>query len=157
MLSSFGRAALVAATLSSACSQSAPRPAVPTSPAEVTAPAPSMPIRLSPPEVIARVAARYPERLAEGVSLDARMANMAFLRDRIIETGICGGLNLAWNQKTSGLRSIDAINWRHGDDDVNDVVDLAFGYDDTDRPLALRWHITHGPAGWDPFPPPSCP
>ena len=156
MSKSFVRAALAAAVLSSACNTSSPDPAVPTSPAGPPAPAPSTPTRLSPEEVIARVAARYPDRLAPDVSVEERMANMAFLRDRIIETGICGGLNLAWNRKTNGLRSIDAINWRHGDEDVNDVVDLAPGYDDADRPLVLRWHITHGPAGLDPYPQPSC-
>jgi hypothetical protein len=101
--------------------------------------------------------ARYPERLAEGVTREERVANMAFLRDRVIEVGICGGLDLAWNRKTSGLRSIDAINWRHGEDNVNDVVDLALDYDNPDRPLTLHWHITDGPAGWDPYPQPSCP
>jgi hypothetical protein len=101
--------------------------------------------------------ARHPERLTEGVTHEQRVTNMAFLRDRVIEVGICGGLNLAWNGKANGLRSIDAINWRHGEDDVNDVVDLALDYDNPDRSLMLRWRITDGPAGWDPYPQPACP
>ena len=107
--------------------------------------------------MIAIVASRYSERLAAGVSPEQRIANMEFLRDRIIEVGICGGLNLAWNRKMNGVRSIDAIDWRHGENDVNDVVDLALGYDDTSRALELHWLIVDGPAGWDPYPAPSCP
>lgn len=69
----------------------------------------------SGPALVAYIAARYPERLAAGVSIEQRTANMEFLRDRVIEAGICGGMNLAWNLK----RGV-------------------------------------GPAGWDPYPKPSC-
>jgi hypothetical protein len=109
------------------------------------------------PDVVAHVTAKYPDRLAGGVSLDERRRNMEFLRDRVIETGICGGMNLAWNLKRGvGPRSIDAIDWRHGERDINDVVDLALGWDDTGRPLQLHWQVTAGPAGWEPFPQPRC-
>ena len=37
-----------------------------------------------------------PERLVAGVSLATRQAHMMFLRDRIIEAGRCGGLDLGW-------------------------------------------------------------
>ena len=154
--SSVWGAALVVALASVACGKSASGPVAP---AASTSPAPageSTPPRLTPEEVVARVTARYPERLVAGISHEARLANMEFLRDRIIETGICGGLNLAWNRKQNGLRSIDAIDWRHGEADINDVVDLALDYDNTDRELALHWHVTEGPATWDPYPTPTC-
>ena len=156
MFRSSAIAVLAAILLTAGCGE--PRVA-PLEPASSTAPAPpgaSTPPRLTPEEVVARVTARYPERLAAGITHDERVANMEFLRDRVIEVGICGGLNLAWNRKTSGLRSIDAIDWRHGDEDTNDVVDLALDYDNIDRPLRLHWQVTHGPAGWDPYPAPSC-
>ena len=86
-----------------------------------------------------------------------RIANVEFLRDRVIETGLCGGMNLAWNLKRGvGPRSIDAIDWRHGVEDINDVVDLAVDYDNTNTPLRLQWIVVEGPAGWDPYPEPPC-
>ena len=109
------------------------------------------------PEVVAYVAARYPERLAAGVGHAERVANMEFLRDRIIEAGLCGGMTLAWNLKRGvGPRSIDAIDWRHGVEDINDVVDLASDYENTNIPLRLQWIVVPGPAGWDPYPQPAC-
>jgi hypothetical protein len=81
---------------------------------------------------------KYPERLAAGVSLSQRQANMAFLRDRIIEAGKCGGLDLGWNLKRGGPElSIDFITQR-----VNgavDGIDLGYAYDDTSVPLRLAW------------------
>jgi hypothetical protein len=105
--------------------------------------------------IVRCVAATYPDRLAAGVSLDQRIANMEFLRDRIIEAGICGGLDLAWNKKRgTGPHSIDALAWRHG---VDDVVDVGAAYDDTSRPLGLTWGIVAGPPGYDPYSPrPTC-
>ncbi len=96
-------------------------------------------------QIVRCVAAKYPERLAAGVSLDQRIGNMEFLRDRVIEAGICGGLDLAWNQKRGvGPRSIDAIAWRH--DGIDDVVDVGAAYDDTSRPLGLQWGIVARPS-----------
>lgn len=109
-------------------------------------------------EVVARVMAKYPERLAAGVSHEQRVQNMEFLRDRVIEEGRCGGLRLAWNLKRgTGPRSIDAIGWQHGDNDILDVVDIAQAYDDTGSPLRLHWLVVSGPAGWDPGQETSCP
>ena len=132
----------------------------PLAPTSVTGEAPAPVPTVFPstgPEVVATVAARYPERLVAGVTPAERLANMEFLRDRIIETGICGGMMLAWNLKRGiGPRSIDAIDWRHGAEDINDVVDLAADYDNVNVPLRLHWTVTAGPAGWDPYPQPSC-
>ena len=106
-------------------------------------------------QIVRCVAAKYPERLAAGVSLDQRIGNMEFLRDRIIEAGICGGLDLAWNKKRgTGPHSIDALAWRHNG--IDDVVDVGSAYDDTSRPLGLQWGIVAGPPGYDPYPRPSC-
>ena len=108
------------------------------------------------PAVVACVSARYPERLVAGVSHSQREANMAFLRDRVIETGICGGMDLAWNKKRGdGPHSIDALAWR-----VNgrvEVVDIGVAYDDTSIPLVLTWGIVAGPPGYDTYQPrPNC-
>jgi hypothetical protein len=90
------------------------------------------------PTIINCISAKYPERLVAGVSLSTRQANMAFLRDRIIEAGRCGGLDLGWNLKRGGPDiSIDFIAER-----VNGSVrghDIAFDYDNTSTPLRLYW------------------
>jgi len=107
--------------------------------------------------VVACVAATYPERLVAGVSLSERESNMEFLRDRVIEVGICGGLDLAWNLKRGvGPHSTDAIAWKLPSGFV-EVVDIGVAFDDTSIPLELSWQIVAGPPGYDPyFPRPSC-
>jgi hypothetical protein len=84
------------------------------------------------------IAAKYPERLAAGVSLGTRQSNMAFLRDRIIEAARCGGLDVGWNLKRGGPElSIDFIAER-----VNGQThghDIAFDYDNTSTRLQLYW------------------
>ena len=101
------------------------------------------------------IMAKYPSYRAAGVSLDQRVANMEFLRNRVIEAGICGGLDLAWNLKRGvGPHSIDALAWRH--DGIDDVVDIGVAYDDTSRPIELWWGIVAGPPGYDPYPRPNC-
>lgn len=95
------------------------------------------------PAIIKYVEANWPSYLAAGVSESERKSNMAFLRDRIIETGICGGLDLGWNLKRGGPEiSIDYLAWRH--DGMLDGVDLAWDYDNTSHPLVLQW-ATQGP------------
>lgn len=92
----------------------------------------------SGPDVIAYVAAKYPEKLVAGVSREERIANMQFLRDRVIEVGKCGGLGLGWNLKRGGPEiSIDFITER-----VDGGVlghDIALDYDNTSQPLRLYW------------------
>lgn len=88
--------------------------------------------------IIQCIGNKYPDRLAAGVSLQQRKDNMAFLRDRIIEAGKCGGLDLGWNLKRGGPElSIDFISQR-----INgavDGIDIGFAYDDTSTPLRLAW------------------
>ena len=90
------------------------------------------------PDVIAYVAAKYPEKLAAGVSREERVENMKFLRDRVIEVGRCGGLDLGWNLKRGGPEiSIDFIAER-----INGEIhghDIALDYDNTSSPLRLHW------------------
>jgi hypothetical protein len=106
------------------------------------------------PEIVACVEARYPERLAAGVSLETRQANMMFLRDRIIEGGLCGGMDLGWNLKRGGPEiSIDFLVWRRNGVDVG--IDIGQAYDDTSRTLRLQWLESTFPF-YLAYPPPTC-
>ena len=105
--------------------------------------------------IVNYVANAFPQYLVVTKTDDERVANMEFLRDRIIETGVCGGMLLARNLKRgTGPHSIDALAWRDGGED--EVVDLASAYDDHEDPLRLHWIIVEGPPGYDPQPHPGC-
>lgn len=107
------------------------------------------------PAIVACISAKYPERLAAGVSSSQRVANMEFLRDRIIEAGKCGGLNLGWNLKRGGPdRSVDFLAWRRSDGDMG--IDIGFDYDNTSTPLKLYWGEAGLGATYDPYPTVSC-
>jgi hypothetical protein len=91
-------------------------------------------------EVVAWATANYPDRLAP-TSGDQRRHNMEFLRDRMIEAGLCGGMNLGWNLKRGGPElSVDFITelvggrW-HG-------IDIAHDYDNGGIRLKLTWADT---------------
>lgn len=90
------------------------------------------------PTIVSCIAARYPEKLVAGVSLAQRQANMAFLRDRIIEMGRCQGKDWAWNLKRGGPEiSIDFMTEK-----LNGQVighDIGFDYDNTSTPLVIYW------------------
>jgi hypothetical protein len=120
-------------------------------------PAPGQPCRPYPnngPAIIACVEGQYPDKLRAGVSESQRIANMEFLRDRVIETGICGGLDLGWNLKRGGPTiSVDALVWRHGFDDI---IDIGLAYDDTSQPLKLQWISVIAPFYKAYSPRPSC-
>jgi hypothetical protein len=107
------------------------------------------------PAIVACISAKYPDRLAAGVSSGQRVANMEFLRDRIIEAGKCGGMNLGWNLKRGGPeRSIDFLAWHRGDGDMG--VDLGLDYDNTSAPLRLHWNEAGLGATFEPYPGVSC-
>jgi hypothetical protein len=107
------------------------------------------------PAIIACVESRYPEKLVAGVSSSQRTANMEFLRNKVIETGICSGMDIGWNLKRGGPEiSVDAIVWRHGYDDI---IDIGFAYDDTSRPLTLQWISVNAPFYKAYTPRPTCP
>ncbi len=63
-----------------------------------------------------------------------------FLRDRMIEAGKCGGLDLGHNLKRGGPEiSIDFLAWRRSDGDMG--VDIGVDYDNTSEPLRLAWNL----------------
>ena len=146
------------AALSSGCqylknpSPTAPTTAEAPAPSQQPAPPPTYPS--TGPEIIAYVAGKYPEKLAGGISLDERMDNMRFLRDRIIETGLCGGVQLGWNLKRGGPDiSNDFLAWRSAQGDIG--VDIGFDYDNTAEPLHLQW-LESGGATYKEYPAPDC-
>ena len=73
-----------------------------------------------------------------GCQSGTRRSNMEFLRNRIIEAGICGGLDLGWNLKRGGPDlSVDFIVDRRGGQEIG--VDIARDYDNTSKVLQLTW------------------
>jgi hypothetical protein len=126
-------------------------------PFTITAPPsilPPGPYPTSGPEIAQFVQNAYPEYGHTRVSLQKRKDDMAFLRDRMIEIGLCVGLQFGRNLKRGGPdHSFDFLAWRTGGETLG--VDLAGGYDDTKRPLILSFRI-HGPgAHFDPLPNPE--
>ena len=95
-------------------------------------------------DIIRCVAAAYPERLVKtstgNFSDERRAENMEFLRDRIIETGICRGLDLGQNYKRgTPVISKDFVVLRGQGHDRG--VDIARGYDNTSNHLQLTWQV----------------
>jgi hypothetical protein len=91
-------------------------------------------------EVVAWAYRNYPDRLVP-TSGGQRRANMEFLRDRMIEAGLCGGMQLGWNMKRGGPEiSVDFLTelvggrW-HG-------IDIAHDYDNGSISLKLTWADT---------------
>jgi hypothetical protein len=106
------------------------------------------------PDVIKYVTKKYPERLKGGISKATRLENMKFLRDRIIEAGKCGGMDLGWNLKRGGPEvSNDFITERAGGHVIGH--DIAADYDNASRPLRLYWGGGKAPH-YKPFPQPAC-
>lgn len=90
-------------------------------------------------EIAACVATAYPDKLVAGISLAERRTNMVFLRDRVIETARCAGLDVGLNLKRGGPSiSLDFIAWKNGAQ--LEGVDIAGSYDDVNKPLKLMWH-----------------
>jgi hypothetical protein len=90
------------------------------------------------PAIVACISAKYRDRLAPTATLGQRQANMEFLRDRIIEAGRCGGMDLAWNLKRGGPEiSIDFLVERVGG--TLHGHDIAFDYDNHGKTLVLYW------------------
>jgi hypothetical protein len=88
-------------------------------------------------------------------SLGERQANMAFIRDRMIEAGKCGGLDLGQNLKRGGPDlSIDFLAWRRADGDMG--VDIGFDYDNFSVPLRLAWGEAGLGASYKPYPAVPC-
>lgn len=115
-------------------------------PFTITAPPSILPPGPYPTEPLAIakfVEAAYPDKGRPGVSVNERKRDMAFLRDRMIEVGLCVGLRWGRNLKRGGPEhSYDFLAWRTGGEVLG--VDIAGSYDDTNRRLRLGFHI-HGP------------
>jgi hypothetical protein len=111
-------------------------PTTPTTPTSPTVPPSGWP--KTGAEVVAYVKSKYPDKLVAGVSLSQRQANMAFIRDRMIEAGICGGMDLGLNLKRGGPEiSIDFLV--HKSNGVDIGVDIGMDYDNTSVPLQIYW------------------
>lgn len=126
-------------------------------PFTITAPPsilPPGPYPTDPLAIAQFVEASYPDKGRAGVSLSRRKADMAFLRDRMIEVGLCVGHEWGRNLKRGGPEhSFDFLAWRTGGEALG--VDIAGSYDDTNRRLKLGFHI-HGPgAHFDRLPNPE--
>jgi hypothetical protein len=106
--------------------------------------------------IVQCIAAKYPRYLRAGVSASTRRSNMEFLRNRIIEAGICGGLDLGWNMKRGGPeKSIDFIAERRGGQVYG--YDIARDYDNTSTELQLAWQEDGPGSHWGGYSPrPSC-
>jgi hypothetical protein len=108
------------------------------------------------PAIIACVSAAYPEKREKtstgDFSDERRFRNMEFLRDVIISTGKCKGLNLGRNNKRGQGREVsrDFIVYRSnvGKNGRDRGVDIASGYDDTKTTLKLTWQLFDGSRNW---------
>jgi hypothetical protein len=104
----------------------------------------------SGPAIITCIAAKYASYRAPVGSLAQRQANMQFLRDRIIEAGLCGGNTYGWNLKRGGPdRSIDVIAWKRPDGNMG--VDIGFDYDNIATELKLVWSEVDLNASYTPY------
>jgi len=100
-------------------------------------------------DLIAYMNRHWSSYMAPTARTATRIEHMEFLRDRMIEAGICGGIDITWNLKRGiGPHSHDAIAWRKPNGFV-EVVDIASAFDDKTIPLVLHWQIVSGPSGYD--------
>lgn len=90
------------------------------------------------PAIVNCIASKFASYRRPVGSLTERQNNMMFLRDRIIEAGICSGLVYGHNLKRGGPElSIDVIAWQRPDGNMG--VDIAFDYDNIGTTLQLTW------------------
>jgi hypothetical protein len=90
------------------------------------------------PAIVNCIAAKYASYRRPVGSLGERQNNMMFLRDRIIEAGICSGLVYGHNLKRGGPElSIDVMVWQRPDGNMG--VDIAYDYDNYGSTLQLTW------------------
>ena len=107
------------------------------------------------PAIVNCIAAKYADKRRPVGSQSQRQDNMIFLRDRIIEAGICSGLSYGWNLKRGGPEySIDVIAWKRADGNMG--VDIAFDYDNNGTTLQLTWAEIDLAAKIAPYPAFSC-
>jgi hypothetical protein len=109
----------------------------------------------SGPAIIACVARAYPAYLVSTAkgdgSLERRHKNMEFIRDRIIETGRCKGVDLGRNFKRGTpeiSRDFIVLRSNVGKGGRDRGIDIASGYDDVDRALKLTWQVFDEDKNW---------
>ncbi len=110
----------------------------------------------SGPSIIGCVASAFPDKLAStstgDFSLERRWANMEFIRDRIIETGKCKGMDLGRNNKRGQGREVSrdfiVLRSNTGKDGRDRGVDIASGYDAVRDRLKLTWQVFDGDRNW---------
>ena len=109
----------------------------------------------SGPAIIQCVAKAYPAYLVatdkgDG-SLERRYKNMEFIRDRIIETGRCKGMDLGRNFKRGTpeiSRDFIVLRSNVGKNGRDRGVDIASGYDAVKNPLKLTWQVFDEDKNW---------
>jgi hypothetical protein len=106
-------------------------------------------------QILAFIESRYAAYLEPTSSLGERQANMAFVRDRMIEAGLCGGMDLGWNLKRGGPEiSLDFLT--HRESGRVEGIDIGHDYDNYDKRLALTWATGEYPAYLAYQPAPTC-
>jgi hypothetical protein len=115
---------------------------------------PAGPYPTSGPDIVRFVQDSYPDRGERRQSLADRKEDMAFLRDRIIEIGLCTGQQMGRNLKRGGPElSVDFLAFKTNGQTWG--VDIAGGYDDTSKRLILTWHMHEPRAFFSPLPNPE--
>lgn len=100
--------------------------------------------------IVTCVEKQFPTRLVANISLADREANAKFLRDRVIETAQCAGLDVGLNLKRGGPSiSVDFLAWKNGA--ILEGVDIISAWDDLKKPLSLSWHRYKAPTYGHPF------
>jgi hypothetical protein len=128
---------------------SKPPPAPPPTPSQVKC------ASLDAHALVACMSKTYPERLVAGVTINQRRENMAWLRDRIIEAGKCGGLDLGWNLPRGGPEiGLDSVAQRLGGQLLG--ISIAIAFEDVSSPLRLQWALGSSTTTYLTFPWPQC-
>ncbi|MEQ1876382.1 MAG: hypothetical protein ABL958_07035 [Bdellovibrionia bacterium] len=96
----------------------------------------------------------WPSYLTPANSLADRRHNLEFLRDRIIEVGLCAGLNLGWHVENADL-SVNKIALRD-DEGQKFQIQIVSDYVNIGQPLKLTWTQSEN-GNYLPFTPsPAC-
>lgn len=96
-------------------------------------------------QIAACVNAAYPEKRVPTSTLVERRANATFLRDRLIETARCAGLDVGRNCKRGNCSDISAdfVAWKT--QGRTQGVDVIGSWDDLKRTISVGWNDSYGP------------
>ena len=105
-------------------------------------------------KVLEYVSNHWASYLAPTNTLEERVHNLEFLRDRVIEVGLCAGLNIGWHSETGDLAP-NKIALRD-DEGVKYQVQIVSSYKEIGQVLRLSWSQGEG-GNYLPFTPsPAC-